>query len=168
MGTRSKKPQEILNFSWLCFLEICSCGNLRYLLTLSIELSLVSLKKMNVQNCELLEQVISEEGANLKDSIVFTKLKSLELKGLPSLEGFCLSNCNFEFTLLEYVIVMACPYMMTFSGGEISTPKLHKVKLPGDDEDEGCWEGGVNPTIQLLFTKTIFICSKDFFCFSFL
>ncbi|GKV01650.1 hypothetical protein SLEP1_g14188 [Rubroshorea leprosula] len=153
MGIRSKKPQEILNFIWLCSLEICNCGNLRYLLTLSMALSLVSLKKMKVQNYELLEQVISEEGANLKDGIVFTKLKSLELKGLPRLEGFCLGNCNFEFTSLEDVIVMACPYMMTFSGGEVSTPKLHKVKLTRDDEDEGCWEGGLNPTIQLLFKK---------------
>ncbi|GKV53321.1 hypothetical protein SLEP1_g59854, partial [Rubroshorea leprosula] len=161
MGIRSKKPQEILNFIWLCSLEICNCGNLRYLLTLSMALSLVSLKKMKVQNCELLEQVISEEGANLKDGIVFTKLKSLELKGLPRLEGFCLGNCNFEFTSLEDVIVMACPDMMTFSGGEVSTPKLHKVKLTGDDEDEGCWEGGLNPTIQLLFTKKSVGDSKE-------
>ncbi|GLU09184.1 hypothetical protein SLE2022_260570 [Rubroshorea leprosula] len=161
MGIRSKKPQEILNFIWLCSLEICNCGNLRYLLTLSMALSLVSLKKMKVQNCELLEQVISEEGANLKDDIAFTKLKSLELKGLPRLEGFCLGNCNFEFTSLEDVIVMACPYMMTFSGGEVSTPKLHKVKLTGDDEDEGCWEGGLNPTIQLLFTKKSVGDSKE-------
>ncbi|GKV01641.1 hypothetical protein SLEP1_g14181 [Rubroshorea leprosula] len=161
MGIRSKKPQEILNFKWLCSLEICNCGNLRYLLTLSMALSLVSLKKMKVQNCELLEQVISEEGANLKDGIVFTKLKSLELKGLPRLEGFCLGNCNFEFTSLEDLIVMACPYMMTFSGGEVSTPKLHKVKLIGDDEDEGCWEGGLNPTIQLLFTKKSVVDSKE-------
>ncbi|GLU09192.1 hypothetical protein SLE2022_260650 [Rubroshorea leprosula] len=161
MGIRSKKPQEILNFRWLCSLEICNCGNLRYLLTLSMALSLVSLKRMKVQNCALLEQVISEEGANLKDGIVFTKLKSLELKGLLRLEGFCLGNCNFEFTSLEDVIVMACPYMMTFSGGEVSTQKLHKVKLTRDDEDEGCWEGGLNPTIQLLFTKMSVGDSKE-------
>ncbi|GKV01668.1 hypothetical protein SLEP1_g14206 [Rubroshorea leprosula] len=161
IGIRSKKPQEILNFRWLCSLEICNCGNLRYLLTLSMALSLVSLKKMKVQNCELLEQVISEEGANLKDGIVCTKLKSLELKGLPRLEGFCLGNCNFEFTFLEDAIVMACPYMMTFSGGEVSMPKLHKVKLTGDDEDERCWEGGLNSTIQLLFTKKSVGDSKE-------
>ncbi|GKV01645.1 hypothetical protein SLEP1_g14184 [Rubroshorea leprosula] len=160
MGIRSKKPQEILSFRWLCSLEICNCGDLRYLLTLSMALSVVSLKKMKVQNCELLEQVISEEGANLKDSIVFTKLNSLELKGLPRLEGFCLGNCNFEFTSLEDVIVMTCPYMMTFAGGEVSTPKLHKVKLTGDDEDEGCWEGGLNPTVQLLFTKRVLVTLK--------
>ncbi|GKV51379.1 hypothetical protein SLEP1_g58043 [Rubroshorea leprosula] len=108
---------------------------------------------MRVQNCELLEQVISKEGANLKGGIVLTKLKSLELIGLPRLGSFCLDNCNFEFTSLEDVIVMACPYMMTFSRGEVSTPKLHKVKLSGDDEDEGCWDCGLNLTIQLLFTK---------------
>ncbi|GKV43156.1 hypothetical protein SLEP1_g50487 [Rubroshorea leprosula] len=161
IGIRSKKPQEILNFSWLCSLEICNCGNLRYLLTLSMSLSLVSLKKMTVQNCELLEQVISEEGASLKDDIVFTKLKSLELKGLPRLEGFCLAHYNFEFTSLEDVIVMTCPYMMTFSGGEVSTPKLHKVKLTGDDEDEGCWEGGLNRRIHRLFTKKSVNDSKE-------
>ncbi|GKV01659.1 hypothetical protein SLEP1_g14195 [Rubroshorea leprosula] len=160
MGIRSKKPQEILSFRWLCSLEICNCGNLRYLLTLSMALSVVSLKKMKVQNCELLEQVISEERANLNDSIVFTKLNSLELKGLPRLEGFCLGNCNFEFTSLEDVIVMTCPYMMTFARGEVSTPKLHKVKLTGDDENEGCWEGGLNPTVRLLFTKRELVTLK--------
>ncbi|GLU09193.1 hypothetical protein SLE2022_260660 [Rubroshorea leprosula] len=179
MGIRSKKPQEILNSSWLCFLEICNCGNLRYLLTLSMALSLVSLKKMKIQNCELLEQVISEEGANLKGGIVFTKLKSLELKGLLRLGSFCLGNFNLEFTSLEDVTVMACPSMMTFSGGEVSTSKLHKVKLTGDDEDEGCWEGGLNPMIQLLFTKkfldmanldvvwVILVKSMNFYCGNF-
>ncbi|GKV51383.1 hypothetical protein SLEP1_g58046 [Rubroshorea leprosula] len=103
---------------------------------------------MEVQNCELLEQVISEEGANLKDGIVFIKLKSLELKGLPRLEGFCLGNYNFEFTSLEDVIVMACPYIMTFFGREVSTPKLHKVNLTGDDEDD---VGKVVLTLQYSF-----------------
>ncbi|GKV26377.1 hypothetical protein SLEP1_g35697 [Rubroshorea leprosula] len=49
---------------------------------------------------------------------------------------------------------MECPNMLTFSEGEVSTPKLQKVKLTENSTDEGIWqEGGLNPTIQQLFTK---------------
>ncbi|GKV49272.1 hypothetical protein SLEP1_g56032 [Rubroshorea leprosula] len=71
-------------------------------------------------------------GDDVKDGILFTKLESLQPKVLPKLESFCSGNCNFEFPSLANVIVMECPNMLTFFEGE---------------------EGGLNPTIQQLFTK---------------
>ncbi|GKV26340.1 hypothetical protein SLEP1_g35665 [Rubroshorea leprosula] len=89
---------------------------------------------------------------DVKDGILFSKLETLQLKVLPRLESFCSGSCNFEFPSLKDVIVMECPNMLTFSEGEVSTPKLQKVKLT-EDEDEGYWEDGLNPTIQQLFLK---------------
>ncbi|GLU03287.1 hypothetical protein SLE2022_204940 [Rubroshorea leprosula] len=264
----NKDPQEILDFKQLCVLEICNCSDLKYLLTPSMTLSLVSLIEMKVKNCEMMEQIVTEEeatgedekemifpltktinlescpnltsfcvgnyklecpslagmklldcpkmvtfastfstvqvkeaaeggsaerigkevidiptapffsdeatfpsleelivernesmkeiwhGDDVKDGIVFTKLESLQLKVLPKLESFCSGNCNFEFPSLVDVTVMECPNMLTFSEGEVSTPKLQKVKLTENSTDEGIWqEGGLNPTIQELFTK---------------
>ncbi|GLT98192.1 hypothetical protein SLE2022_157080 [Rubroshorea leprosula] len=261
----NKNPHEILDFKQLCVLEICNCSDLKYLLTPSMALSLISLEEMKVENCEMMEQIITEEettevdekeiifpllktinlkscpnlrsfyvrnyklecpslsrmklldcpkmvtfastfstvqeaagvsaerngkevidipiaaffgdqatfpsleelivvrnerlkeiwhGDDVKDGIVFTKLESLQLKVLPKLESFCSGNCNFEFPSLADVIVMECPNMLTFSEGEVSTPKLQKVKLTENSTDEGIWqEGGLNPTIQQLFTK---------------
>ncbi|GLT98217.1 hypothetical protein SLE2022_157310 [Rubroshorea leprosula] len=93
-------------------------------------------------------------GDDMKDGIVFTKLESLQLKVLPKLESFSSGNCNFEFPFLADVTVMECPSIQTFSVGEVSTPKLQKVKLTENSTDEGIWqEGRLNPTLQQLFTK---------------
>ncbi|GKV26352.1 hypothetical protein SLEP1_g35677 [Rubroshorea leprosula] len=52
------------------------------------------------------------------------------------------------------VTVMECPSIRTFSEGEVSTPKLQKVKLTENSTDEGIWqEGSLNRTLQQLFTK---------------
>ncbi|GKV22629.1 hypothetical protein SLEP1_g32483 [Rubroshorea leprosula] len=83
---------------------------------------------------------------DVKNGMLFSKLKTLKLKALPRLESICSGSCNFEFPSLKDVIVMECPSMQTFSKGEVSTPKLQKVKLT-EDEDEGCWEDGVKPRI---------------------
>ncbi|GKV26374.1 hypothetical protein SLEP1_g35694 [Rubroshorea leprosula] len=119
-----------------------------------------SLEELIVERNESMKEIW--HGDDVKDGIVFTKLESLQLKVLPKLESFCSGNCNFEFPSLADVTVMECPNMLTFSEGEVSTPKLQKVKLTENSTDEGIWqEGGINPTIQQLFTK-----KPNFFTFS--
>ncbi|KAL9462544.1 hypothetical protein AB3S75_000530 [Citrus x aurantiifolia] len=51
--------------------------------------------------------------------------------------------------------------MKIFSQGVANTLELNKVKLAEedeDDDDEGCWEGNLNDTMQQLFNE---INSKD-------
>lgn len=50
--------------------------------------------------------------------------------------------------------------MKIFSQGVANTPELNKVKLTEedeDDDDEGCWEGNLNDTIQQLFNEIVSI-----------
>ncbi|GKV19444.1 hypothetical protein SLEP1_g29705 [Rubroshorea leprosula] len=122
-------------------------------LEIQIERPLFWVSKATFPN---LEELIVERNDNLKEiwhgdddvknDIIFTKLKSLQLKCLSRLASFCLGNCSFEFSSLEDVIVVGCPNMMTFYGGEVSTCNLQKVKFT-EDESVECWEGGLNPTI---------------------
>ncbi|GKV51382.1 hypothetical protein SLEP1_g58045 [Rubroshorea leprosula] len=110
-----------------------------------------NLEELIVERNDDLREIWHDDD-DVKNDIIFTKLKSLQLKCLPRLASFCLGNCNFEFSSLEDVMVMGCPNMMTFSGGEVSTPSLQKVKSKKDEGVE-CWEGGLKPTIQQLFAK---------------
>ncbi|GKV44802.1 hypothetical protein SLEP1_g51954 [Rubroshorea leprosula] len=134
------------------------------------------LDKLQVWNCDSLEEIfeskepsVSQSQAqkptplplletvtcledDVKDEIVFSKLKYLQLCGLPRLSSFCSVKCKFEFPFLEEVFLMDCSSMQTFSMDEIRTPKLQKVKLPGD-EDEGFWDGNLNWNIQLHFMQ---------------
>ncbi|GKV47759.1 hypothetical protein SLEP1_g54626 [Rubroshorea leprosula] len=130
------------------------------------------LNKLQIWNCDSLEEILESQEPGIsqsqaqkatllplletitcleddvKDEIVFSELKYLQLCGLLRLSSFCSVKCKFEFPFLEEVILMDCPSMQTFSMDEIRTPKLQKVKLNGD-EDEGFWDDNLNSTIQL-------------------
>ncbi|GKV50048.1 hypothetical protein SLEP1_g56763 [Rubroshorea leprosula] len=114
--------------------------------------SLVHLTKTSITNCDLVGEIVACLEDDVKDGIVLSKLKYLQLCGLPRLSSFCSVKCKFEFPFLEEVILMDCPSMQIFSMDEIRTPKLQKVKLTGE-EDEALWDGNLNSTIQLQFMQ---------------
>ncbi|KAH9689682.1 hypothetical protein KPL70_015594 [Citrus sinensis] len=89
---------------------------------------------------------------NSHPSKVFPNLASLKLSECTKLEKLVPSSMSFQnLTTLE-VIVMDCLKMMTFSQGALCTPKLHRLQLTEED-DEGCWDGNLNNTIQQLFKR---------------
>ncbi|KDO41209.1 hypothetical protein CISIN_1g0018601mg, partial [Citrus sinensis] len=73
-----------------------------------------------------------------------------------SLTSFSCSgnNCAFKFPSLERLVVEDCPNMKIFSGGELSTPKLHKVQLNYIDEKRWAWDRDLNTTIRYLYLTT--------------
>ncbi|GKV26345.1 hypothetical protein SLEP1_g35670 [Rubroshorea leprosula] len=87
----NKNPQEILDFKQPCVLEICNRSDLKYLLTPSMALSLVSLTEMKVKNSEMMEQIITEEEATEANEkgIIFPLIETINLKSCPNLTSFC-------------------------------------------------------------------------------
>ncbi|GKV50054.1 hypothetical protein SLEP1_g56769 [Rubroshorea leprosula] len=171
-----KDQLKVDSFCQLTLVSVVSCEKLLNIFPLSMLEKLQRLDKLQIWNCDSLEEILeSYEPAvsqsqtqnatplplletvtcledDVKEEIVFSKLKYLQLCGLPRLSSFCSVKCKFEFSLLEKVILMDCPSMQTFSMDEIRTPKLQKVKLTRD-EDEGFWDGNLNSTIQLQFIQ---------------
>ncbi|GKV44812.1 hypothetical protein SLEP1_g51964 [Rubroshorea leprosula] len=167
---------EVDSFCQLTLVSVVSCEKLMNIFPFSMVETLQRLGNLQIWNCDSLEEIhesqepgVSQSQAQkatplpllemvtcledeVKDGIVFSQLKYLQLCGLPRLSSFCSIKCKFEFPFLEEVILMDCPSMQTFSMDEIRTPKLQKVKLTRD-EDEGFWDGNLNSTIQLQFIQ---------------
>ncbi|KAJ4721026.1 Disease resistance protein [Melia azedarach] len=171
----SKLPQLMYlskNFSAfknLSTLQISKCDDLVNVVTLSSTAeSLVNLRFMMISDCKMLEEIIELQiGEVKKDPTVFCYLECLILDHLPSLASFCSGSCTLEFPNLNKVIVRECPKMKIFSQGVSSTPQLQRLRLQlteseeewyGESEEEGCWEGDLNSTIQKLFEE---MSSKD-------
>ncbi|GLU24633.1 hypothetical protein SLE2022_406350 [Rubroshorea leprosula] len=119
-------------FDNLRTLVVSECHGLVNLVRHSTAKSLGRLISMKVANCEMIEEIVVCSGDAVKDRIVFTNLYFLQLKGLPTLESFCSGDCDFKFPALRGIIITECPNMQIFSKGELSTPRLHEVKLTGD------------------------------------
>ncbi|GKV49271.1 hypothetical protein SLEP1_g56031 [Rubroshorea leprosula] len=113
----NENPQEILDFKQLRVLEICNCRDLKYLLTPSMALSLVSLEEMKVENCEMMEQIITEEEATEVDEkeIIFPLLKTINLESCPNLRTFYVGNYKLECPSLSWMKLLDCPKMVTFA-----------------------------------------------------
>ncbi|GKV45636.1 hypothetical protein SLEP1_g52698 [Rubroshorea leprosula] len=142
-------------FDNLQTLVVSECHGLVNLVRYSTAKSLGRLFTMKVANCEMIEEIVVCSGDALKDGIVFTKLYSLQLKGLPRLESFCSGDCNFKFPALREVIVTECPNMQIFSKGELRAPELHKVKLTGDTYEhmDGDIDEDIEKRIDDIFNK---------------
>ncbi|GAY69496.1 hypothetical protein CUMW_289830, partial [Citrus unshiu] len=99
------------------------------------------------------EVVINDkEGVDIEE-IVFSKLKALILCDLDSLTSFCSANYTFKFPSLEYLEVIGCPKMKTFTSGESNTPPRVNVSY-GESEDQQRWANNdLNTTIQQLHAE---------------
>ncbi|KAL4637310.1 hypothetical protein ACB092_03G068500 [Castanea dentata] len=117
-----------ISFQNLANLEIWKCHGLINLVTSSTVKSLLQLKKMSVSECERITEVVTGEGVEASEVIIFTQLTHLKLDCLPNLSSFCSRSYSFEFPYLEEVIVRECPEMKTFSHGALKTPKLERVQ----------------------------------------
>ncbi|KAJ4721055.1 Disease resistance protein [Melia azedarach] len=145
---------EKLMPSWASFqnlttLAVSRCDGLINLVTLSTAKSLVNLRRMQVADCKMMEEIIHVRDGVQKGCIVFSQLEYLRLGYLPSLTSFCVGNHGLEFPSLEQAIVKECP---VFSWRDSITPKLQRLQLT-DLEDDGRWEGSLNSTMQKLFEE---------------
>ncbi|XP_031254310.1 uncharacterized protein LOC116112294 isoform X2 [Pistacia vera] len=133
---------SLASFQYLKVLRVDWCYELMKLITPSMVRSLIQLKEMSIENCEMLIEIVENEGegdATTSTEIVFDNLKKLSLRCLESLICFCSGNYSFNFPSLEELIIGECPDMKTFSQGILSTPKLHKVNY--ESRNKSKWKG---------------------------
>ncbi|RDX65621.1 Disease resistance protein RPS5, partial [Mucuna pruriens] len=104
-------------FSNLMCLVVSECHGLVYLFTSSTAKSLAQLKRMEIKNCESIEEIVSkEEDESPEDEqIIFKKLQILYLIKLDQLRCFYPGNCTLHFPSLKEVQVVDCSWMKTFS-----------------------------------------------------
>ena len=149
---------SVSSFQNLTALEVSKCHSLIHLMTASAARSLVQLRRMDIKECEMMQEImaVTEEGDDAVEDheIGFGRLTFLGLDGLPCLTNFCSGDVAFNFPSLEEVIVRGCPVMKTFGKQVLSGPKLWRVQT-GKHEYEWEWEGNLNDTIQALFTEMV-------------
>ncbi|KAF2294478.1 hypothetical protein GH714_011753 [Hevea brasiliensis] len=152
-----------VSFQNLKTLEVSNCHGLVNLISSSTARSLERLRKMKIEECGLIQEIIvTEADKDEEEKICFGQLKCLELQHLPSLSSFCSGNSTFSFPSLEEVIIIECPNMKIFAQEVLSTPKLWRVQTgePKYTRErkkkyicEWEWEGSLNKTIQSLFKE---------------
>ncbi|XP_022742511.1 uncharacterized protein LOC111293812 [Durio zibethinus] len=122
MEIRNWNAQEILDFKNLKFLKVYSCRNLKYTFNPSMAMDLVHLEKLEIHDCEMLEEVIITHGLAKKDRMskkMFPKLVSLLFIALPNLKRFCSGN-YFEFPSLKELWVQSCPMLNTLISSSVT------------------------------------------------
>ncbi|KAL5743188.1 hypothetical protein ACOSP7_029920 [Xanthoceras sorbifolium] len=148
---RSLVPSSV-SFQNLTTLKVLECNELLNLVAVPTAKSLVQLTKLIVSKCKMIEEIITHEGDEVEDRIIFKKLSYLELQCLPSFTSFYSGNYTIEFPSLTQVSVRECPNMKIFSRGVLSTPRLCRIQT-SEAEGDVFWEGNLNTTIQHMFTE---------------
>ncbi|KAG5021811.1 hypothetical protein JHK85_018153 [Glycine max] len=161
---RNLAPPSV-SLAYLTNLKVEYCHGLRNLMASSTAKSLVQLKSMKIRKCYELEEIVSNEGNEEEEQIVFDKLITIELEGLRKLKSFCsYKNCDFKFPSLEVLIASECPLMQTFTEGGTRAPKLQNIvssNEEGKEEAKWQWEGDLNATIQKGFNKLLESASTE-------
>ncbi|MED6218323.1 hypothetical protein PIB30_025726 [Stylosanthes scabra] len=95
------------SFGKLTSIEIARCNNLKCVVSYSVAKSLVEIKELKVNNCEMIEEIVKkeEEEKNInidggsKDKTLFPKLEKLSLERLPNLRCVCYGDYDYDIPL---------------------------------------------------------------------
>ncbi|KAI9085644.1 hypothetical protein K1719_032487 [Acacia pycnantha] len=89
----------------LRYLRLCECYNV---LDLSCLIHAPNLEVLELEKCDLLEEVISDNTEIVKDNL-FSHLTSLRLESLYNLRSIC--RMTLQFPSLKEIIVWRCPHL---------------------------------------------------------
>ena len=118
-----------VSFQCLKRLEVSKCHGLVTVITSSTAKSLVQLTTMSINECEMLEEIITVNDDEVDNEIIFRKLKSLRLNRLSRLRKFYSGMSALTFPSLEELNVTECPKMEIISQADLKMPKLKKVEV---------------------------------------
>ncbi|KAH1240874.1 putative disease resistance protein [Glycine max] len=143
-----------VSFSILTYLQVESCNSMLYLFTSSTAKSLTRLKRMEIEWCDSIEEVVSKKGGEShEDEIIFPQLKCLKLEGLRKLRSFYKGSL-LSFPSLEELSVMECEWMETLCPGTLKADKLVQLQLE-KYSDAIKLENDLNSTMREAFRKKI-------------
>ena len=140
-----------ISFHNLTVLTVSQCHRMVNLVTSSTARTLVQLTDMIIDDCKMIEEIVTHDGDESKEEVSFSCLASLELTNLESLKSFCSKNFTFNFPSLERVAVENCPKMDAFCPGVLITPMLKAVET----KEGNAWEDNLNTTIQHLYVQMV-------------
>ncbi|XP_050211725.1 uncharacterized protein LOC126661886 [Mercurialis annua] len=140
----------------LTSLIVDSCHNLRHLLTCKMVRSLFHLKRIEIRNCELIKEIILTkefvEETGRTEKILFSKLESLRLEGLPKLSRFCTGH-PIEFQSLTELYVQSCSVFTTF----VTCTQQVNSEADNNSETESLFNRMVGfPKLELLSLTFLF------------
>ncbi|KAH0707765.1 hypothetical protein KY289_012841 [Solanum tuberosum] len=116
-------------FSKLVALKVDNCSKLRNLMSQSVAIGLRNLRRLKIEDCHSMEEVIREEEQQGEGIMtLFPLLEQLKHKGLPTLRHFFLTEHALQIPFLKKVKIYGCPEMKTFVQQRfVSTPSLESV-----------------------------------------
>lgn len=76
------------SFAKLKVIQVISCDKLRNLFHYSIAVCLSQLETIKVRDCEMMEEIVINEGQIVGSEIIFPQLRFLELKNVPKLSNY--------------------------------------------------------------------------------
>ncbi|XP_044481997.1 putative disease resistance protein At4g19050 [Mangifera indica] len=150
------------SFQNLKVLAVEGCHGLVNLTTPSIARSLVQLRELRISNCEMMIEILENEGDAVwsSEQVVLNNLNKLSLEYLDGLLYFCSRNYSINFPSLEELIIEDCPNTKYFCQGMLSTPMLHKVNYERKEVENE--DNDLNSTIQRAHKeKIVQSCGKD-------
>ncbi|PHT37367.1 hypothetical protein CQW23_25067 [Capsicum baccatum] len=123
-------------FSKLEALEVQNCGELRNLMSPSVARGLLNLRKLRIEECQSMEEVITEDqeqqGEQIMIEPLFLVLEVVILDVLPKLRHFFLTKYTLEFPFLRALQIHFCPEMKKFvQQGSVSCLNLKELELAG-------------------------------------
>ncbi|MED6149353.1 hypothetical protein PIB30_061507 [Stylosanthes scabra] len=160
-------PSKV-SFSSLIELNISKCNGLLNLFTPSTSRTLHQLKNMSIENCESLEEIVSEEELEElskfgEEEMIFKKLKTLSLRSLPNLGRFYNGNIALKFPSLVHLLLMDCNKMKSFCAGTVSVNRWMEVQFREEDTTQVprymrekhafLVEGDLNLAVRNIFDK---------------
>ncbi|TYG47943.1 hypothetical protein ES288_D11G383100v1 [Gossypium darwinii] len=142
-------PQAFCSTPNLTKLIIKGCTNLKYVLSDSMVEYLQQLEYLEISECKCIQEIISKENI-IKEAfrnmylICFPRLKTLKLKGLQKIIGFCHEDYNVEFPTLKILEIESCPKLqgfihnskskeipidVVFFNNKVAFPNLEKITI---------------------------------------
>ncbi|KAI7747555.1 hypothetical protein M8C21_012067, partial [Ambrosia artemisiifolia] len=123
-----------LEFPNLTRLDIINCKSLEYVFTASMVGSLKQLQELFIGGCNRMETIVKkeEECDGEVREIVLPCLKSIELRYLASLKGFCLGKENITLPSLNTLEIHYCPEIRVFSEESAIAPELKLGNIFGE------------------------------------
>ncbi|GJS94010.1 NB-ARC domains-containing protein [Tanacetum coccineum] len=142
-------PDQYISLNNLVTCEINDCPKLKKLFSVSVAQGLSNLRKLTIEQCESLEEVISDEDEETSTSeidtvvpaknIVFPRLAEISLNDLDILTSFYPGNATIKYPSLVTVTIWDCDEMEKWGYGNYDTPNLQLVnntKTNGSTIDE--------------------------------
>ena len=113
-------PHCVHGFQNLRFLTISGCHSLSHVFTSAIVRAIRNLEELDIDNCNSMETLVDGSGDNeegdykgrgKEKTIVFNKLRSLRLWGLPKFGNICTESSKVEWPSLRALACHDCPVL---------------------------------------------------------